>query len=533
MGRKVPGSYGLRALPAIILMAALFLVPAAFVFSTALRDNAAPLLATIRDGRTYSVLLFTLWQAFLSALASTAIALPFAAFFANYSFPLRKAVLALAAISFTMPTILTVLGFVIWYGNNGYLNSMLKAVFGLAGPVRILYSFKAIILAHTYLNFPIAFLLITSAWQNSASIEEKASYMLGKGRVRTFISVTLPSIWGSISSSFSMIFLFCFSSFMIVMVLGGHPRYYTLETEIYRRVYIDADIPSAAGLAVFTSVVTSALLALASCGRKEKKAHRSRRELRKARGPALAMAIIMVLLILCFLLPPTLSIIARSLISKSGDFSIGPWKKALEAGSGAIATSFAIAAIAALLASSMASSISLYAAKSGSRLLPLLSSLPLAAGSVTIGLGLLAASTALDLAPALRPLVVLLSHTIIVLPFSVRTVMPGAMKIPERLPAAAAVLGAPERKIISKVEKPLLRPYRKRAFCFAFALSLGEVNATMMISLGRITTLPVLIYDMINHYDYQGAAALGTVLLLEALAVFTIAEWGGKDHGLS
>ena len=134
MGRKIPGSYSLRALPAIILMAALFLIPAAFVFSTALRDNAAPLLATIRDGRTYSVLLFTLWQAFLSALASTAIALPFAAFFANYSFPLRKAVLALAALSFTMPTILTVLGFVIWYGNNGYLNSMLKAVFGLAGP---------------------------------------------------------------------------------------------------------------------------------------------------------------------------------------------------------------------------------------------------------------------------------------------------------------------------------------------------------------------------------------------------------------
>ena len=80
-----------------------------------------------------------------------------------------------------------------------------------------------------------------------------------------------------------------------------------------------------------------------------------------------------------------------------------------------------------------------------------------------------------------------------------------------------------------KVEKPLLRSGRMKAFCFSFALSLGEVNATMMISLGRLTTLPALIYDLIGRYDYQSASALGTILLLEALIVFIIAEIGDKD----
>ena len=76
------------------------------------------------------------------------------------------------------------------------------------------------------------------------------------------------------------------------------------------------------------------------------------------------------------------------------------------------------------------------------------------------------------------------------------------------------------------VEHPMLRGYRKKAFLFAFALSLGEVNATLTLSLGKITTLPVLIYDLIGSYDYQGASALGSVLLAVALLVFLI---GGRE----
>ena len=66
----------------------------------------------------------------------------------------------------------------------------------------------------------------------------------------------------------------------------------------------------------------------------------------------------------------------------------------------------------------------------------------------------------------------------------------------------------------------------------AFALSLGEVNATLTLSDGHVTTIPVLMYRMISSYNYQGAAALGTILLCVSLIVFWIGE-GGKKHAVS
>ena len=81
-----------------------------------------------------------------------------------------------------------------------------------------------------------------------------------------------------------------------------------------------------------------------------------------------------------------------------------------------------------------------------------------------------------------------------------------------------------------KTERPLLKSYRRKAFIFAFALSLGEVNATLSLSGGRITTLPIQIYRLIGRYNYQGASALGSVLLILAFIVFLLGERIGKKE---
>ena len=104
--------------------------------------------------------------------------------------------------------------------------------------------------------------------------------------------------------------------------------------------------------------------------------------------------------------------------------------------------------------------------------------------------------------------------------------------IPDSLAAASYTLGVSAFRTMRKVEKPILSPYKRKAFAFAFALSLGEVNATLTLSDGHVSTLPILIYRMISSYNYQGAAALGTLLLAEALIVFAIGE-GGRKHAIS
>ncbi len=180
---------------------------------------------------------FTLLQATLSTLASLAVALPGAYLIATYSFKGKRMILALSAIPFVIPSILVVLGFVIFFfGNNGFLNRALMTLFQLEEPpLKILYSFPAIILAHTFYNFPIIMSLVSSYWEHMDENCEAASWTLGANKVRTFFSITLPRLIPAIVSSASLVFLFCFNSFAIILVLGGGPQFTTMEVEIYRQ----------------------------------------------------------------------------------------------------------------------------------------------------------------------------------------------------------------------------------------------------------------------------------------------------------
>ena len=518
MRKKGSGYYLLNAVPAVLLLLLLFIIPILLIFSNAFQDGGKAILEVLQDGYTYHLLSFTLKQALISALVSVALAIPFSAFFSKYAFPWRKALLTVSQLAFTIPTILVVLGFVIWYGNNGYLNNALRTLLGVSyTPLPVLYSFSAIILAHVYLNFPIAFLV-------------------GSGRLRTFMRITLPRLRGSLASAFILIFLFCFSSFAIVMVLGGNPAYSTLETEIYRRVHVSADLVSASALALFTFAVNALLLAITTPGRKARKGERRERTLKKAKGAKMLEAIVLSILMLLFLVPPIAAIAIRAFYTKDGIFSLKAWEGISDRGFGliggsidALATSLVIGIIVALLSVWMGSSIAMASAKRNSRLLPFISSLPMASGSVTMGLGFIFVTSFIFTSLGIRSyclslLSVIAAHLVIVLPFSVRTITPGARMIPDSLSNAAYTLGRSTGRTYREIEKPLLAPYRRKAFAFSFALSLGEVNATLMLSSGNVETLPVLIYRMIGNYDYQGAAALGTILLAEALIVFAVGE---------
>lgn len=539
MMRKAGSAYyRLRALPGLLLLLILFLIPLLFNFSYALKDGGKALVDVVNDGYTYRLLGFTIEESLLSALISTAVALPLSAFFSHYTFPGRRALLTLSGLAFTIPSILVVLGFVIWYGNNGFLNGFLMRLTGRDYTViSILYSFKAIILAHVYLNFPIAFLLITNAWTELPDTPEKAAYTLGAGRFRTFLTVTLPRLSPSIISAFVLIFLFCFSSFSIILVLGGSPAYSTFETEIYRRVHISVDREGAAALSLFSFFVTGLLLIASSRTRREAKASRRQKELSKAKGRNAVAALLLSMLILLFILPPMLSIVYRAFFTKAGAFTLKAWEDIAKGGTGMMGTamngiinSFCIALATSLLSVLIGSRIALSAAKTGSRILPVFASLPMATGSVMLGLGfsLLAVFLAHD-SIIISYLMVTAAHLTIVLPFAVRTILPGARTVPPSLAAASYTLGVSLSRTARRIEMPMLRPYMRKAFAFSFALSLGEVNSTLTLSDGHVTTLPVLIYRMISSYNYQGAAALGTILLSCALIIFWIGEGGRKN----
>ena len=529
------------SLPALIITFLIFLLPLFSVLGRAFINGPEALINTFRDAYTWRLLAFTVWESLLSAVISVGLAIPFSVFFSKYSFFGRKAILTASDVAFSLPAILCVLGFVIFYGNNGILNNILVSLHITEEKIKFLYSFPSVIMAHVYLNFPVAFSLITSALVGMDEKEEMASKLLGKSNFYTFIRITIPKVKGTIISAFILIFLFCFPSFLIVMSLGGSPKYYTIEAEIYRRTYTDVNTVSSSSLAVFSFIIMSLLLLVSGYGREEKKASRSKRIIKKARGWKKLEAFALSLMITLFLAPPLLSIIYRAFFTKDGTFTLKAWldiasSSPTGAGTGlnAIFNSLLIALVSSFLAVSLSTAISISAVRRKSRIIPLLTSLPMAAGSVSLGLGFAFLSTRLPYKSIyISYILVILAHLVVVMPFTVRTIMPGAKRIPDTLTLASMCLGKGCYSSYRKVEKPMLKSYRRRAFAFAFALSLGEVNATMALAEGKVTTLPILIYKMINQYNYQGASALAIILLTTAIIVFAIGEKEDKTNVIS
>ena len=529
------------SLPALIITFLIFLLPLFSVLGRAFKDGPEAVINTFCDAYTWRLLAFTVWESLLSAVISVSLAIPFSVFFSKYSFFGRKAILTASDIAFALPAILCVLGFVIFYGNNGILNNILISLGLIEDKIKFLYSFPSVIMAHVYLNFPVAFSLITSALAGMDEKEEMASKLLGKSNFYTFIRITIPKVKGTIISAFILIFLFCFPSFLIVMSLGGSPKYYTIEAEIYRRTYTDVNTVSSSSLALFSFIIMSLLLLISGYGREEKKASRSKRIIKKAKGWKKLEAFVLSLMITLFLAPPLLSIIYRAFFTKDGTFTLKAWldiasSSPTGAGTGlnAIFNSLLIALVSSFLAVSLSTAISISAVRRKSRIIPLLTSLPMAAGSVSLGLGFAFLSTRLPYKSIyISYILVILAHLVVVMPFTVRTIMPGAKRIPDTLTLASMCLGKGCYSSYRKVEKPMLKSYRRRAFAFAFALSLGEVNATMALAEGKVTTLPILIYKMINQYNYQGASALAIILLTTAIIVFAIGEKEDKTNVIS
>lgn len=527
--------YLLLSVPALIMTLVIFVFPLLSVLFKSL--SSLEKLGEVFSSRyTYRLLGFTALESAVSSILSTALALPFAIFFSRYDFRGKRFVLALSDTAFVMPSIIVVLGFVIWYGKNGILNNALSSLSGGRLSINVLYSFKAIILAHIYLNFPLAFSYLTGALLSSGDIQEKAALSLGKKRWKVTLSILLPSIKSNIYQILLLIFLFCYPSFLIVMTLGGNPKYYTIEAEIYRRTYMDGDLASSSSLALFSLLVLSILLLITSSGRKEKKVEKKKRELKKAEGGKKVKAFILSFLIALFILPPILSILYRSLFTRDGVFTLMEWKKILSSDTvkESLLSSLSIAFLSSAAATRMAGDLALSEVRRKSIITPLLSSLPMALGSVTLGLGFSFLSSKIGHGGKISGLIfTLLAHITVVLPFAFRTILPRAEKISERLYYSALSLSSSNMECYRKVERPLLRRSMLTSFAFSFALSMGETNATMTLSGGKITTLPVLIYKMIQQYNYQGASCLSVIVIVLSLLVFAISEKGGDRNVLS
>jgi thiamine transport system permease protein len=482
------------------------------------------------DARIRGVLWFTTWQAVASTALTLALALPAAHALARYRFPGRALVRALATVPFVLPTVVVGAAFLALLGPRSPLGLDLRGT-----P-------WAILLAHAFFNHAVVVRTVGGLWESLDPTTEEAARVLGASRWRAFASVTLPALRPAIVAASAITFLFTFTSFGVVRILGG-PRLATLEVEIYRQTASLLDLRTAAVLSLIQLSAVGAMLVVTdridrrrpAASRLAPSAAGGRRPETRGERAWLAgnLALIAVLLLV-----PLVALVERSLRVGDGH-GLAAWRALGErsrltglfvAPTDAVWNSLRFAAVATVVAVVLGTLAAAALARSrgrGSRLVDAVLLVPLGTSAVTVGFGFL---ITLDRPPVdLRGSAALvpLAQALVALPFVVRTTLPVLRTIDGRMREAAAVLGAPPWRVWREVDLPLIARATAVAAGFAFAISLGEFGATTVIARVDAPTVPVAIDRLLGRPGTLTSAmafAMSTILMVMTAAAVVLAD---------
>ncbi|HRA54350.1 MAG TPA: iron ABC transporter permease [Thermoflexales bacterium] len=540
-----------RRLPSAVPLALPFAFLAVFLcypLATIGALSAAPsavsggeLVATLlRPEAYFETVVLSAAQAGASTLLTLALGLPAAYAFARYRFRGDRLLRALAGVPFVMPAVVVAAAFAALLGPRGLANTALQGLLGLdQPPIQLLGTLPMILIAHAFYNVSVVIRIVGGFWSAIDPRLESAAATLGASRWQTLWRVTLPLALPAIGSAAALVFLFTFGSFGVVLLLGN-ARWATLEVEIYRQTAQLLRLDVAAALALIQMLATVALGLVNSRLQARTAAPLAMRlaaDTRAApRGPgprALACFAAAVSLLLCGL--PLAALVAGSLPLDGGldpnslfryfialernprgsAFFVPP----LEAIRNSVTAATATAGLALALGLPLAVGMTADRRRGPvvtPALLDALLLLPLGTSAVTLGLGYIVAFNRPPLQMVGSPWLIPLAHTLIALPFVVRTLTPALRALDPRLRQAAAVLGSPPWRARLEIDLPLLAQPLIAALAFAFATSLGEFGASLLISRPEFPTVPVVIARLLSQpgaLNYGQALAMSSLLM--------------------
>lgn len=521
----------------VLFLGAFLLVPLVFIFRIGF--------STPDHGFSWNdilpVLWFTVWQAGLSVFLTFVLGLPGAYLFARWDFPGKRLFRILTFLPFILPTMATVAGLEAWLGPNGWVNGFLSWA-GLPSPIPFHHTLGAILIAHIFYNTAVVLRVVGSAWERLDLRLEESARILGAGKLQTFLHVSLPLLMPSITAAGVLVFFFDFSSFGVVLLLGG-PSFATLEVEIYRQTMNLLDLRAAAlltGVQLFCTALLSVISTQLSARAESYFAYRPNFQiaprLRTARQMLGGGA--MLGFLSAFLVLPLIAPIARSCLVEDGGRWILSFRYYSElwinrqgsifyvSPGEAIRNSLLVGLATTILTLAMAlpAAVSLAHPTTAERIWEPVWMLPLGTSAVVLGLGMLLAFGRLPFGLVASPILLPIAHSLVAFPFVVRSLRPALAAIPSRMREAAATLGATPWQVWRTVDFPLAARAIASASAFAFAISLGEFGATALISRPDFPTLPVVIYRFLSQpggLNYGQAMATTTILL--ALCALSVA----------
>lgn len=521
------------AVPAIVGLARAFVTGASSPIGSPAPTGAwlSPFARLAADGRVLRALRFTVVEAGLSAFLALAVGLPGAWLVARRDFPGRRFLLSLSGVPLCVPPAIVALAFVLFFGRSGVVNDALMRAFDLREPpIVALYSIVGIVVAHGFYNFPVALRTISRAWERVPREESEAALVLGATRFRAFLTVVLPRLAGAIFSSAALVYLYCFFSFVIILLLGG-PGGTTLEVELYQAARSDLDFARAGLIALVevAAAVPVVLLYAASQARARSEIGpaalpRPRAQLAGAAERVCAAGYLF--LVGVFLVGPLASVVVRSFARADGaGLSLAAWGRFLSRPSflPAFATTCLVGVSSAILSTAAGFFLVAIGALSppraraaiarpfADRAVPLL---PLAISSVILGFGWTL------LVPRGNVFVLVLAQSALAWPFSWAQARAAIDRVPRPVIEAALVCSRGKADAAIRVLLPATMRSLLSGAALVFAISAGEASLPLVLSIDGLETLSLLLFRLAGSYRFAEASAAATVVALLSASVF-------------
>ncbi len=482
-------------------------------------------------------LLGAVLQASLSVVATFALAVPLAWHHHTRAIPWSRVHLAVHAAPFVLPVFVVVGAARELLGPDGWISRLAGTdLLTAIGPLGI------VVLAHAYYNYGFAARLLHATLEHRPARLEAAAALLGASPWHRFRRITLPLLAPSVASIALMVWLFAFTSFGVVLLLGDGLA--TPETMIYQQ--LQGAFPQEAKAAVLgvAQLGLNAALLWGYMALRRRDARIPRDPARRPR-PARGRDRIAAAAALAVGLVPALSVLVGGFRVRDR-WTLDAWRALLDAdhpdhlpgfdlGDVLARTAF-YAVTSSLLAVALAAALAYGLQRTGRlrQVLEPFAALPMGTSSVLLGLGYVlafGAGSTLDLRGARVAIVIV--HSLISFPFVARILVPALDQHDRRMDEAAALLGAPPSDVVRRIHWPLLRGPLIAAGGFAAAISLGDFGASLLLA--RRDTMGLAVW--IGEHDVpfrsilqaQSVALTAILMVLAAAAILAVERFRPKE----
>lgn len=486
-----------------------------------------------------NIAVFTFSESLCSTVLALLIGIPAAYFVARKKFLGRRFISVFSAVPLCVPALIIALGYITSFGNAGFVNRFLMSLFKLKNPpLSFLYSFWGIVITQGFYEFPIVMKTVADSWAELNSDEADTARLLGAGEFKVFRTVTLFQLLPSIVSACIPVFIFCFFSFMIVL-LFGRTGAVTFEVAVYHSAKSSLDFKSAAVLGLCETLCSFAMLFLYAKAEGISGGSKGisfidddyRKKLSGLREKILFT--LLAFIIIVFFLFPLLSILISSVYLRSGReyvFSFASWLRMfrMKSFASSVKNTFVTGMFTGLFCTATGFAYSVFLRLkdplNSNALLKTLPLLPMSISSVLTGLILTFIfrwGTAFLL---------VIAQTALFWPFAFRQIHSHMVKIPDDVISQGKILSCRFSTFVFKIILPYCFTGIVSAFCFCFALSAGDATLPLILSIPKFDTLALFTYRLAGSYHFPEACAAGLLTGIFCMLLFVIAERVQKNN---